>query len=361
MRTGLIFTVMADSTDSLGARSPRARIAVVSLGGTIASTSDDATMHGVTPQLSGDDLVAAAPVLRDIVDIETIEFRKVPSGDLTLSDMVELARGIEGLVASGVDGVVVTQGTDTMEETSFALDLLVGCSQPVVVTGAMRNPTTLGADGLANLVASVRVAASTHARDLGTLVVFNDEVHAARFIRKTHTSSTATFHSPNCGPLGWIIEDRVRVVARVSRLAPLARTLQGEVPAVALFTMSLGDDARLLARVREVGYAGVVIEGFGGGHVRAASVSVIEQLASSLPVVLASRTGSGELLESTYGFAGSERDVLSRGVLSAGPLDGRKARVLLSLVLATAQLDEVASNFERTVASIWSPAPEGER
>ncbi len=355
---------MADLTDSIespGARSNRSRVAVVSLGGTIASTGDDASLPGVTPQLSGDDLVASAPVLREICDIETIEFRKVPSGDLTLSDMVELARAIERLFADGVDGVVVTQGTDTMEETSFALDLLVNDSRPVVVTGAMRNPTTLGADGLANLVASVRVAASAGARHLGTLVVFNDEVHAARFVRKTHTSSTATFHSPNCGPLGWIIEDRVRIVARVSPLAPLDSVLDGEMPAVALLTMSLGDDARLLARVKEVGYAGVVIEGFGGGHVRAANVSMIEQLVSSMPVVLASRTGRGELLESTYGFAGSERDVLSRGVVSAGSLDGRKARVLLSLILATtAQPADVASRFERVVASMWSVASESE-
>ena len=351
---------MADSTNSQDAHSHRARVAVVSLGGTIASTGDDASSRGVTPQLSGDDLVAAVPALREIADIETIEFRKVPSGDLTLSDMVALAHIIEGLFTDGVDGVVVTQGTDTMEETSFALDLLVGASRPVVVTGAMRNPTTLGADGLANLVASVRVAAFAGSRHLGTLVVFNDEIHAARFVRKTHTSSTATFHSPKCGPLGWIIEDRVRIVARVSTLAPLERILDGEVPGVALLTMSLGDDARLLSQVREVGYAGVVIEGFGGGHVRAASVRVIEQLASSVPVVLASRTGSGELLESTYGFAGSERDVLSRGVMSAGPLDGRKARILLSLVLATtAQPDDVASNFERVVTSLWSFASEG--
>lgn len=333
------------------------RIAVISLGGTIASTHDEASATGVTPRLSGDDLVGAAPQLRDIADVETVEFRKVPSGDLTLADMVALARVIEGLFDDGVDGVVVTQGTDTMEETSFALDVLVDDPRPVVFTGAMRNPTTLGADGLANLVAATRVAASSDAHGLGTLVVFNDEIHAARFVRKSHTSSTATFTSANSGPLGWVIEDRVRVVARVSRLAPIGVVGDGQIPEVALLTMSLGTDARLIERLSDAGYAGAVIEGFGGGHVPALTVGALETVASSMPVVLASRTKSGEVLEHTYGFAGSERDLLSRGLVSAGSLDALKARVLLSLILSRESGSEVTAMFGRVVDSVWSCGP----
>ncbi|MHB1089297.1 MAG: asparaginase [Acidimicrobiales bacterium] len=334
-----------------------ARIAVISLGGTIASTHDDASATGVTPRLSGVDLVSAAPQLRDIADVETVELRKVPSGDLTLADMVALAGVIEGLFDDGVDGVVVTQGTDTMEETSFALDVLVDDPRPVVFTGAMRNPTTLGADGLANLVAATRVAASSDAHGLGTLVVFNDEIHAARFVRKSHTSSTATFISPNCGPLGWVIEDRVRVVARVSSLAPNGVVDGNAIPEVVLLTMSLGTDARLIERLGDAGYSGAVIEGFGGGHVPAVCVDALETLASSMPVVLASRTKSGEVLENTYGFAGSERDLLSRGLVSAGPLDALKARVLLSLLLARENGSEATAAFARVVESVWSVGP----
>ncbi|MBW4078349.1 MAG: asparaginase [Acidobacteria bacterium] len=345
----------------MSAHRDRPRLAVISLGGTIASTGADASA-GVTPRLSGEDLVQAAPQLREIADIETVEFRKVPSGDLTLSDVVALAHEIEGLFDDGIDGVVVTQGTDTMEETSFALDVLVRSTRPVVFTGAMRNPTTLGADGLSNLVASARVAASSDAVGLGTLVVFNDEVHAARFVRKSHTSSTATFQSPNCGPLGWIIEDRVRVVARVSRLGYIGDVVAGEMPDVALLTMTLGDDARLVSRVRDAGYAGAVIEGFGGGHVPARTVPAIAELASQMPVVLASRATSGELLESTYGFAGSERDLLSRGLVSAGSLDALKARVLLSLVAATTDThDDVVATFRCVVDSLWTFSSGDER
>ena len=339
---------------ALSAHRDRPRVAVISLGGTIASTGADASA-GVTPRLSGRDLVEAAPKVRDIADVETVEFRRVPSGDLTILDMVALARAVEGLFDDGVDGVVVTQGTDTMEETSFAIDVLVRSTRPVVFTGAMRNPTTLGADGLSNLVGAVRVAASSDAMGLGTLVVFNDEVHAARFVRKSHTSSTATFQSPNCGPLGWIIEDRVRVVAKVSPLASIGEVVTGDVPEVALLTMTLGDDARLVARVQEAGYAGAVIEGFGGGHVPARAVAAIATLATHMPVVLASRTKSGEVLRVTYGFDGSERDLLSRGLVSGGSLDALKARVLLSLILSSRRgLDEVTSVFQDVIESIWT-------
>ncbi len=334
-------------------RSNTPRIAVISLGGTIASTGEDAS-KGVTPRLSGEDLVRAAPQLLEIGDIETVEFRKLPSSDLTLSDMVALAKEIEHLFETGVDGVVVTQGTDTMEETSFCMDVLVRGTRPVVFTGAMRNPPILGADGRANLVAAARVAAPRDAAGLGTLVVFNDEIHAARFVRKSHTSSTATFQSPNCGPLGWVIEDRVRVVARVPVLASVGDVRVGELRDVALLTMTLGDDARLASRIRDAGYAGAVIEGFGGGHVPKRAVRVIGELASHMPVVLASRATSGELLEGTYGFEGSEKDLLSRGLVSAGSLDALKARILLSLsIAARSERNDAIVAFRDVVESMW--------
>jgi L-asparaginase len=308
---------------------------VYSLGGTIASTKSASSTGGVTPQLSAADLIAAIPELRDVADVTAVTFRQMPSGDLSFADLIELARTIEKSFDTGTDGVVVTQGTDTIEETAFALDVLVRNPRPVVVTGAMRNSTVASPDGSANVLGAVRVAASPDAKGLGTLVVFNDEIHAARFIRKTHTSNLATFQSPSCGPLGWLVEERVRVVMRVAPLALVGTVPEGAAPAVALIKCSLGDDARVLDQLQTLGYKGVVVEGFGGGHVPARVVASLDKLASRMPVVLASRTGSGELLKETYGFPGSERDLLSRGLISAGVLDGPKARVLLSLILST--------------------------
>jgi len=326
------------------------QVTVFSLGGTIASTN--AVGGGVTPQLGARELVEAVPQLREVAELETVAFRQTASGDLTLPDLIALAAEITKRFDAGVRGVVVTQGTDTIEETSFALDLLVRGPRPVVVTGAMRNPTLAGPDGPANLLAAVQVAAAPEAAGLGTLVVLNDEIHAARFVRKTHTSSPATFRSLTAGPLGWMVEGRPRIAFRLPMLEG-APSGVGLVPAVALLKSALGDDCRLVSRLEELGYAGLVLEAFGGGHVPTNVVPALEDLAARMPVVLASRTGGGEMLQETYAFAGSERDLLSRGLVPAGFLDGLKARILLSLLLAAnADLDGVRQAFARVNASV---------
>jgi len=287
------------------------------------------------PQLGAAELVGAVPNLQNVAELETAAFRQVPSGDLTFEDIALLAAEINARFDSGAAGVVVTQGTDSIEETSFALDLLVRGPQPVVVTGAMRNPTLAGADGPANLLAAVQVASSPDARGLGGLVVLNDEIHAARFVRKTHTASPSTFRSVAPGPLGWVAEGRPRILLRLAPAPPLAPSITGSAPRVALLKMCLGDDARLIEQIESLGYSGLVVEAFGGGHVPARVVSALSRLAERMPVVLASRTGAGEVLKETYGFPGSERDLLSRGLVHAGFLDGLKSRVLLTLLLAT--------------------------
>jgi L-asparaginase len=274
--------------------------------------------------------VAAVPQLRDIADVETVAFRQMPSGDLTLSDVVALAAEIGRSFAAGAAGAVVTQGTDTIEETSFALDLLTG-GGPVVVTGAMRNPTLAGPDGPANLV-------------------------AARFVGKTHTSSPSTFRSLTAGPVGWVVEGRPRVVMRLPRLEGRPAAVSGDIPAVALLTSTLGDDSRLVDAAPALGYAGLVIGAFGGGHVPGHVVAALDRVARRIPVVLASRAPGGEMLQRTYGFPGSERDLLSRGLIPAGFLSGLKARVFLSLLLAGgANTERVRVAFDRMNASVSSP------
>jgi L-asparaginase len=250
------------------------------------------------------------------------------------------------MLQGGAAGVVVTMGTDTVEEMAFALDLLVDRDEPIVVTGAMRNPTLPGADGPANLLASVRVAASPSAAGLGTMVVFNDEIHAARYVRKGHTTSPAAFRSPSAGPLGWIVEARVRIAFRLPHRHHVECPLLAKDRQVALLSAVLGDDGRLLGLVAQAGYEGLVVEAFGGGHVPDAWVDKLEGLAAEMPVLLASRTGAGEMLRETYGFRGSESDLLARGLISAGQLDGHKARVLLALLLrAGAGRDRIAAEF----------------
>ncbi|HEX7404634.1 MAG TPA: asparaginase [Candidatus Nanopelagicaceae bacterium] len=329
------------------------KVTLFTLGGTIASTSTSAKSGGVVPQLNAQEILASVPQLEVIAQIEPVAFRQVPSGDLNFSDLFALASAIEVAFSDGSVGVVITQGTDSIEESAFVLDLLTPGGRPIVVTGAMRNPTQVSSDGPANLLSAVQVAISEAAVGLGVLVVLNEEVHTARFVRKTHTSTLGTFQSPTIGPIGWISEGRVHIPYRISKMKTIEHGPSTVVPPVAVVTCALGDDALILGEIESLGYKGVVIEGFGGGHVPARVVPAIEDLASRIPVILTSRTGAGELLRQTYAFPGSEQDVLSRGAVSAGSLDGIKARILLSLILTLApELDEAKRAFEDFVQSI---------
>lgn len=315
-------------------KKPHPRVMVFGLGGTIAMTSGDA--GGVVPALSAAQLVDAVPGLAEAgVDVEVEDFRSLPGACLGFSDLTEPAAKIkERLVSETVDGVVITQGTDTIEETGYLLDLFHTAPQPVVVTGAMRNPTLAGADGPANLLAAVQTAAHPTARGQGVLVVPADEIHAAGRVRKTHTTSGSTFRSPNGGPLGYVVEGTPRLLnGRLGHLTFDLADLSAE-PRVALVTVSLGDDGLLLDGLADR-VDGVVVAGFGVGHVPQKMVPALEELADRVPVVLASRTGAGAGLAATYGFPGSERDLLSRGLIRAGFLDPLKARILLWTLLAT--------------------------
>ena len=194
-------------------------ISLFALGGTIASRWDE-TERATSISLTADDLVRSLPGTGPDIVVQAHSFRLCPSGDLSTADIVALARAITSAATGGADGVVVAQGTNTLEETAFLLDYLVGTPRPVVVTGAMRSAGSAGADGPANLLAAFRVAASPLAINLGTLVVFDDEIHAARFVRKTHSFSTGAFRSVNAGPIGWVVEGRVRIPLIPRRRAP---------------------------------------------------------------------------------------------------------------------------------------------
>ena len=176
----------------------------------------------------------------------------------------------------------------------------------------------------------------------------NDEIHAARFVRKAHTQNPAAFSSAPAGPVGYLYEGRPRVVVRPAGCRRIELPPDAEPRPVALYKVPFGDDGRLLREVGRLGYEGLVVEALGGGHLPTSMVGILEELARRLPVVLASRTGGGEVLTRTYGFPGSEIDLLGRGLIPAGPLDGLKARILLSLLLRSgAPRDEITEAFDR--------------
>jgi L-asparaginase len=326
------------------------RILIFALGGTIAAVGPSGA--GAVPKLSAAEILARVPGLDRLADLVPIDHTTVPSSEMGIGTVAEIYSAIADAVQThDADGVVVLQGTDTLEESAFALDLLHAADTPVVVTGAMRTADDPGADGPANVSAAAATAANPAARAMGVLVVANDEIHAARFVRKTHTSSTATFASPMTGPVGWTSEGRVRIPMRLPRGPVVDVSPDAAIPPVALLKLGIGQDDRLLSHVVDEGYAGLVIEAFGGGHVPSALVPVLESVARRMPVVLASRTGSGEVLRDTYGFPGAERDLLTRGLVPAGMLDALKVRVLLSLLLAAGSAGDLSRILDSYLGS----------
>lgn len=320
-------------------------IVVLSLGGTIASVPQEGA-PGSVPALTAQDLVAAVPALAAVGQVEAASFRQVPSVELRVSDILALRDEAVARVDAGAAGLVVTTGTDSLEEVAFLLDLVYDLDAPIVVTGAMRSPGLPGADGPANLLAAARVAASPQAAGLGPLVVLGDEIHAARFVHKSHTTSPATFRSPLLGPIGWVAEDRVRIPFVPRRHRIVSVDSDAEVRRVALLKAGLGDDPTLVGHLVALGYEGAVVETMGAGHLPARWVDPLAELARRIPVVFVSRTGSGEQLRRTYGFPGSEQHLTKAGLINGGVLDGLKARLLLTVLLtAGAPRNELSGWF----------------
>ncbi|MDT4925216.1 MAG: L-asparaginase [Pseudonocardiales bacterium] len=318
-------------------------IALFALGGTIAMASS--AEGGVVARLTAQDLLTAVGELP--TEIRAHDPLAAPSASLSFADVLFVVDQAEAAIVDGAIGVVLTQGTDTLEETAFLIDSVWHAGTPFVVTGAMRNPTVAGPDGPANLLAALQVAAAPAATGRGVLVVFNDEIHAARHVRKAHSTSTATFLSPDLGPLGHVVEGVARFLAEVPARRPLPPVDRARLAGtrVALYTATFDDDGAQLVGLADT-HQGLVIAGFGVGHVPGHLVPALTEVAAAMPVVLTSRTGAGAVLADTYGAPGAERDLRSRGIIGGGFVHPYKARVLLRLLVAAgADPDTIAAAF----------------
>lgn len=321
------------------------KIIVITTGGTIAMKYDPAT-RGLVPAVSGDDLIEAVPALKEIARVEAIEFANVPSGHMTPQMMFELAQLIDKYAAQAdVDGIVVTHGTDTQEETAYLLSLATKTTKPVCITGAMRGASETGPDGPANILAAVMTAASDEAAGKGTLLVFNDEIHAAAEVTKTHTTSCATFHSPGWGPLGHVYFDRVifrRQPLDLEKICPPVLTEE-----VYLLKIYAGMDAYLFKVLADKPVRGLVVEALGCGNVPPAVKEGIEYVRNkNIPVVLASRVQTGRIVPA-YSYLGSARSMAASKIILAGELTGPKARIKLMLALGLTQdVDELQKWFD---------------
>lgn len=334
----------------------RSRVAVASLGGTIAMTPSGERGQ-VKPTLTADMLVSAVPELKAVAEISATTLASMPGASLSFSHVLGVLDWAETVLSQGADGAVLVQGTDTIEETSYLLDLHWPHPEPLVVTGAMRPPKAPGADGPANLLAAVATAGSWASRGRGVLVVMNDEVHDAARVRKMEAAGVAAFQSPKLGPVGHVTEGVASYVNHAARPPSLRAPGTTSMPRVALVEACFADGPGLLRSAVTDGYDGIVVAAFGAGHVSGDFAEAISEILKQVPVVFASRTGSGTTLSRTYGFPGSEADLIARGAVPAGWLDPRKARILLWSLLANgAKRDVVVKEFAERGAVHEDPA-----
>ncbi len=298
-------------------------VTILSTGGTIAMAGALAT-----PALDADALLAAVPALAGVPGLRARSILSLPGVHLDAGDALAIARAALEETRAG-RGVVVTHGTDTLEETAVLCDVLHARAEPIVLTGAIRPSSAAGADGPANLLDAVTVAGAAEAAGLGAIVVFAGELHAARAVRKLSSTSPSAFGSPATGPLGAVAEGRVRIASTPRRPAaalPAPATLGAQVPIV---PTHLGDDgSRLLAAARD-GADAIVFVALGAGHVSPPVLAALRQVARALPVALTVRPERGALLHETYGFEGAEGDVRASGALPAASLSPQAARMVL--------------------------------
>jgi len=328
---------------------PEKIIQLISTGGTIAMGWDDSS-GGAVQKLGAEGLLQGMPLLDGIARIEATNFCSKPGPHILPSDVFEMSKVISSLFRSKkADGVVITHGTDTIEETAYALDLLLDSDNPVVVTGAMRNTSLLSADGPSNMFNSILTAVSDDSYGMGTMVVFNNEVHLARDVTKASATQLNTFRSPLFGPVGFLYADKVQFV----RGSGPRETIPAENVSsqVELIKFTQGMSKFLFEAVKDPLVDGIIIEAAGVGHVSVTVASEIKELIDmGKPVVVTSRCYEGLVLGNAYAFEGSEKYLQDIGVIFAPGLSGQKARIKLILTLGyTRNMDQIRSIFANPV------------
>lgn len=323
----------------------RPRIAIYFTGGTISMRIDPVT-GGAVPALSGEEIIALVPGLDGIADFDPINFGRWPGPHVTPDRMLDLSKSIRASLADpAIQGVVVTHGTDTLEETAYFLDLTVDSEKPVVLVGAMRNSSELSWDGPENLRSAVRAAADPATRGLGVTVVMDSQIIAASEATKTHTESTDTFQSRDFGPLGLVDKDRVIVARRPAfRETIVTDAIETRVDVIKIYA---GADGRFIDFAAGDGARGLVIEGLGRGNVTVAALPAIERaISAGIPVVVTSRCPRGRVLD-TYAYEGAGRQLKKMGAILGGMLPSHKARIKLMLLLGAGRSgEEIRDSYE---------------
>nr|WP_195366059.1 asparaginase [[Eubacterium] tenue] len=320
------------------------KVAIVFTGGTISMTVDE-KIGAAIPSLSGEQIMSMVTNIDKVADIEVYNFDEIPGPHMTPEKMLNLRNFINDILLSDdISGVVVTHGTDSLEETAYFLDLTLDSPKPVIVTGAMRSSDELGYDGPSNLAAAVCTAISDEAYNKGVLVVLSNEVLLASEATKTNTLTLNTFKSLTCGPLGIIDCDKL-VLSRdiVNRQTIVVDKVE---PDVALIKSGVGMDESFIKFAADKGCKGIIIEAMGRGNIPPGMLKGVEYArGKNIPVVIATRCHSGRVFDS-YGYL----DLRNLGCIFAGDLPGQKARIKLMVALGkTNDLNELKDIFEKGI------------
>ncbi|WP_412520734.1 asparaginase [Staphylococcus simulans] len=306
------------------------KILVMHTGGTISMSEDESNK---VVENEENPISKHHDIIKQYADVTEINPINLPSPHVTIADVVKLRDIIEENSKKDVyDGFVITHGTDTLEETAYLLDLTTLTDKPIVITGAMRSSNEIGSDGLYNFISALRVAASDDSSDKGVMVVFNDEIHTARNVTKTHTSNTNTFQSPNHGPLGVLTKSSVQFHHKpyghqiLNQVNPLL-----DVPIVKAY-MDMPSDIFLFYSEREVD--GIVVEALGQGNLPPTALKgLMACLDKDIPVILVSRSFNG-IVGPIYAYEGGGYDLAQRGVIFSNGLNGQKARLKLLVAMS---------------------------
>lgn len=311
-------------------------ILVLHTGGTI-SMSEDQTTGKVSPN-SENPLNKRSHLFDNVAHLIVENFLHLPSPHITPKEMFLLKNRIEkAIVTHEADAIVITHGTDTLEETAYFLDLTVKTSIPIVLTGAMRSINEIGSDGLYNFQSAIWVALAEDAKEKGVLVVMNDEIHTARYVTKTHTSNVATFQTPTFGPIGLISKNEVLFFQKL--IEEEIYTINNVAKKVYLLKIYAGMDGTLFDAINQPTTDGLVIEALGAGNLPPAALPALRRLlAKAIPVVLVSRSFNG-IAQDVYDYVGGGKRLKEDGVIFTNGLSGPKARIKLQVVLSQTALN----------------------
>ena len=317
-------------------------ILLIHTGGTISMQVQAET--GAVIPTDNNPLIFEGEKLKEHANIIEIEAFNLPSPHVTPTEMLILKQLIERYTKEmKIVGVVITHGTDTLEETAYFLDLSVETAIPIVLTGAMRSSNEIGSDGLYNLLSAVKVACSDDAKEKGVLVVLNDEIHTAENVTKTHASNVSTFQSPQYGPIGFISKSIVHFHHSPNHRAVFP--IQAITKRVALFKVYAGMEPDLLEASVKLGYDGIVLEALGQGNVPPSLVPIIEEiLKKEIPIVLVSRCFNG-IAQDVYGYIGGGKGLKEKGVIFTKGLNGQKARLALLIALNHSDQSKAMDNI----------------